>query len=397
LPLLTLSLLQVFSEDGKVRNRWIGVGGLSLAGLVLTHNITAYMFLPFYILLGILLLIFTAKKSLKLFASLISLGLLGALSSLYFWFPAIADSKLVKYDTVFNFVDHFPTLKQLIVPYWGYGASVPGPGDGLSFFIGSVNWLLFLSGTFQTIFFWKKFSELKKIFSIWLIIIFLTSFLMMNYRSIFLWNHLPFLPYFQFPWRFLIMTTFSTALLVLPLEHVKFNKQIALFVSFLVIALNFGFFHPHDFLGREDSYYINRYIPVPFASANYKNTGEEYLRLPVNTQIRPDQNYPIIYPPNEAISGLQILSTLSATFNTSSESLVDINYSKYYFPGWVVKVDDTQIAAKPGVPFGQINFQVPPGNHQILVAFQETTLKVVLDIISVLAILYAAFKIVFKR
>jgi hypothetical protein len=119
LPLLTLSLLQVFSEDGKVRNRWIGVGGLSLAGLVLTHNITAYMFLPFYILLGILLLIFTAKKSLKLFASLISLGLLGALSSLYFWFPAIADSKLVKYDTVFNFVDHFPTLKQPIVPYWG--------------------------------------------------------------------------------------------------------------------------------------------------------------------------------------------------------------------------------------------------------------------------------------
>ena len=42
--------------------------------------------------------------------------------------------EIVRYPSLkpFVFVDHFPTLRQLITPYFGYGASVPGPGDGMS-------------------------------------------------------------------------------------------------------------------------------------------------------------------------------------------------------------------------------------------------------------------------
>jgi len=43
-------------------------------------------------------------------------------------------------DTLFNFKDHFPFIKQLIFSPWGHGASLWGPGDGMSFQVGIINW-----------------------------------------------------------------------------------------------------------------------------------------------------------------------------------------------------------------------------------------------------------------
>ena len=85
---------------------------VSIAGLILSHNIVSYMFFPFILIF--VLLRFSWKSIWGI--------VLGLLISVYFWLPAIVDSKLMKYETVFNFADHFPTLKQLITPYFGYGA-----------------------------------------------------------------------------------------------------------------------------------------------------------------------------------------------------------------------------------------------------------------------------------
>jgi len=142
-PLIALSLVKIVKTKSL---RWIGILGFSTAGLLMSHNIMAYMFFPFLALLA-LTLIFTAN-SLRLltFLKVFSGFVLGLLISIYFWLPAIVESALMKYDTVFNFKDHFPTIKQLIVPYFGYGASVAGPYDGMSFFLGIVNLLLVVVG-----------------------------------------------------------------------------------------------------------------------------------------------------------------------------------------------------------------------------------------------------------
>ncbi|MDO8609870.1 MAG: hypothetical protein Q7R95_04935, partial [bacterium] len=283
LPLIALSAINLSSEntDSKpfLNIRWIGVGALSLAGLILTHNITAYMFLPFiFILVMVRLIVF--KKSWRNLINLISALLLALSVSLYFWLPAILDSSLMKYDTVFNFVDHFPTLQQLITSYWGYGASVPGPNDGMSFYLGSTGLIMILMGVLLTIILWKQFSKNQKIILSWAGISFLVAVLMMNFRSIFIWQHVPLIPFFQFPWRFLIITTFVIPIFVVAFDSLKFKKIIALIIIALAIVTTFNNFHPHDYLGRVDSYYLNRYIPVPSASAEYSMLHEEYLRLP---------------------------------------------------------------------------------------------------------------------
>ncbi|MCX6704455.1 MAG: glycosyltransferase family 39 protein [Candidatus Woesebacteria bacterium] len=353
------------SKIGKEKSaRWIGLLALATAGLILSHNIMAYMFVPF-------LALFALWQGREIMRSIYGF-VLGLLVSIYFWLPAIVESKLMKYDTVFNFIDHFPTLKQLITPYFGYGASVPGPYDGISFFLGAVNIALIVCA-------FVLVKKLNKV-AIWALVMIAVSVFMMNYRSTFVWNLIPLLPYFQFPWRFLSLTTFATSILVIIFDKVKFGKIIGILIIITAIYLNFIDFKPHDFLGRTDEYFINRYIPYPVASAEYRRTGEEYLRLPVATEIRPDK-----ISPNPG---------LDATFKVNYTKETTFDYFKYYFPGWKAWIDGKKIEVYAGKPYGQVEFSVPAGRHEVKVAFRETPFRGALDLISLFGLIFAVVIIV---
>jgi uncharacterized membrane protein YfhO len=376
LPIIILSIVKLAKKE-KVGGRWIGILGLSTAVLILTHNIIAYMFMPF----ALLLLIVGGRVMKSLWGMV-----LGLIISAFFWVPAISESHLMKYDTVFNFIDHFPTLKQLITPYFGYGASVPGPYDGMSFYMGTVNILLIVGGTIVFFFLRKRFELRLKVLFVWLLSIIVISIFMMNFRSTFVWQTIPLLPYFQFPWRFLTMITFASSIFVVFLEKFKFGKYIGLAIILAVVGLNFSYFRPHDFLGRTDAYYLNRYIPVPVASPEYLETGEEYLRLSVATLTRPDKNYPLIVANLGTVYNIQYLNRLDSKFEVQSNKDVSIDYNKYLFPGWVVKVDGKKVSINAGKPFGQITFNVPSGVHSIEVAFNETPFRAVFDLVSLLGL-----------
>ena len=135
LPWLVWSVCGVMDVSQVLwyRIRMVFIGGLMIGLFILSHNISAYMFMPWLAILGVLLLFGTGKYWRLQIGYLGIMFGLGLLASSYFWIPALFESRLMKYDTVFNFIDHFPTIKQLMTPYWGYGASVAGPYDGMSF------------------------------------------------------------------------------------------------------------------------------------------------------------------------------------------------------------------------------------------------------------------------
>lgn len=390
-PVIALSVLKLTRETKKLNFKWIGIGALSIGGLILTHNIAAYMFIPFAAFLAIINWVqnkFDKQILLQLFLTFV----LGILVAGYFWVPAILDSGLMKYDTVFNFIDHFPTLQQLYKPYWGYGASVPGPYDGMSFFLGISSIVTLLAAVVLCIFFFRKYTGEQKMILSWTFISLLIVIFMMNFRSTFLWQHLPLLPYFQFPWRFLMMTTFLIPILVITLEKVKYNGLIVVFLILLTLGINYSYFRPQDFLGRTDGYFLNKYIPVPKASDVYKMQQEEYLRLPASTITRPDKNYPLFYnQAGEAIAGGKQLSSLDGQLKSSFNSETEVNFSKYYFPGWKAEVDGKPVSITPGYPFGQITVKIPAGSHQTSILFSETTPKLFLDLVSVLCLSLSVF------
>ena len=391
LPLIIFSLIRLVEVKSKKENfKWIGIGGLSITALILTHNIVSYMFIPFALLFALLIM---KKEKIKEFFFLFFLGLIG---SIYFWLPALLESNLMKYSTVFNFFDHFPTLKQLVTPFWGYGASVPGPYDGMSFFVGEINLIVLIVTTIFIIFRFSKISlKIKKI-SIWSLFLVAASVFMMNFRSYWFWENIPLIAYFQFPWRFLTMIVFASSLLVILTKNFKYSNILAVIIIIVSMVINTPRFRPHDFLNRDDSYYINRYIPVPTPSEEYLTLQEEYLRLPKTTAVRPTQIYDRVYPVSEAIKNMTLVNSLEAKFMTDSESELVLNYNKYYFPGWEGFIDGEKLNLTVGKPYGQIQFLVPNGKHEITIKYEETVLNKILDLITLSTIIFC-FYLVFAR
>jgi hypothetical protein len=395
IPIVALSFVKLTKESKSLK--WIGIAALSVAALVLSHNIMAYMFMPFALLLLISRIIFIVKNKKAAIVRGFSGIFLGLLASIYFWFPAIYESRLMHYDTVFNFYDHYPTLRQFITPYFGYGASVPGPYDTMSFYFGLTGILVAVIGLVLFLIKFKKFSLSEKIFFAWGETILLISIFMMNFRSAFLWRNLPLLPYFQFPWRFLVMVVFSIPILLLGFSKYKFGKIASYIVIVSAIVLNFGYFKTSEYLGRADAYYLNRYIPVPVASEEYRKTSEEYLRLPKGTEVRPSDNFARAYADVPGISEIKELNALNAVISTDYKEDFILNYSKYYFPGWFARIDGRSVEISPGVPYGQITVSVPAGAHTVEIYYRESTLRLVFDLISLVGIGTAIFLIIKKK
>ncbi len=365
---------------------------LSVAGLVLSHNIMAYMFMPFLLLFVIL------NKSFWVSLKGIMLGLL---VSSYFWVPAIVESNLMKYDTVFNFYDHYPALKQFITPYWGYGASVPGNYDTMSFYMGLTGLAVMAMGTILFLLKRTKFSKEEQVFVGWSLFVVLISVFMMNFRSAWFWRNLPLLPYFQFPWRFLAMITLFSPFFLIAIHKFSDNKivkMVPFVVIFFSLFLNFNYFKTSEYLGRMDDYYINRYIPVPSASDEYLKTSEEYLRLPKESEKRPEKNYPRAYTINDTVVlEIEEVNPLNAKIKTSSEIDFVLNYNKYNYPGWKVAIDGKKTEIISGKPYGQVSFLVPSGSHTVEVKYGESALRLAFDLVSLVSAFGIFYMLVKQR
>jgi hypothetical protein len=393
LPLIILSCLKI-AEGKRINWKWIGVGALSVFSLITSHNISAYMFMPFVVLfIVICLLVYKERFKLVTYQFLL-MGFLALLAGSFFWLPAIVESGLVKYSTVFDYKDHFPTIKQLTTPYFGYGASVPGPHDGISFFLGITNLFLIIIGSGLFFSKFKKFKKNQKILVIWALILLATSIFMMNHRSIFFWEAIPFIKFFQFPWRFLLLTTFASSLFVIALEPFKKSFVISSVVIMVAVLTTFNYFKPQDFLGRQDGYYLNRYIAYPEASDEYRLTGEEYLRLPLDTKIRPNEIFPRFYSDEKVIKEVVETNSLNATAVVNANKETTVSYNKYLFPGWKVYIDKAETSIFPGNPYGQISFNIEAGQHEVKVVFQETSFRKVLDYLSLLSLITITIMIV---
>jgi len=205
IPIIFWSIDKAFEIPNK---RTISFAGLSFAGLILTHNIAAYIVAPFALIYFVFR--FYSHNNLNAIFNLFKMLILGLALSAYFWIPAIIDKRLMIENPIFNYRDHFPFIKQLLFSKWGYGASLWGPDDGFSFQLGIINLIsIFLLGLLTLITFYRD----KKIIFSSFFTLSSTLFLLylMNIRSSWIWDTIPFMNYFQFPWRLLLLITFFSS------------------------------------------------------------------------------------------------------------------------------------------------------------------------------------------
>lgn len=349
---------------------------LFLSSLLLSHNLTLVYSLPLLAIFSI----FT--KCFKYFFR----TLLWSLSiSSFFLLPAFFEKNLTTVDTMtqgyFNFIIHFATLKELFISnFWGYSASMWGPIDGLSLQIGLFQWIiptiLFIVLLFKTNF--KHRSLIIFLYLIALLSLFLT-----HNKSTFIWNKLPFLAYFQFPWRFLGLAIFSLSFIsggIISIFRKSTYLVLTISISLIILLLNYPNF-------REDIWY-------PKLTDNNKLSGTELIRQSgaglMDYWPKYSKNFPSTFAPTSPIVINGDATIINFYKNSHHSSLAitiqspeaTINFPIVYYPDWLLTVDGQKTSYEIEPDLGLIQIKLKQGSYQIILDFKDTPIRTFANLFS---------------
>lgn len=366
-PIILGSIFKI----AKNQKEFLPILSVSIALLVISHNVLALLFIPLFFLLSILLI---KKNIFKIVIAFV----VGLLMSSFFWLPALYDLQFVKHSQikVSNVADHLSSVEKLIIPSWGFGQT-PQQENGLSPQLGLISLAVLIASTF--LFLTTKSKE--KVLGV-LLIIYVTIFILMTNFSLPFWQ-IPFVDIIQFPWRLLSIVVFISSLLAaFVVDSMKKNTLIiTIFLILTSIISTITYTRPSKFVNRSDGFY----------STNEDTTTvrNEYLPLWVEEKPQNRANQKIEIEGNGEIISSEIKpANYRAQINAHEELKVKIN--SIYFPGWQAYINNqkTSISFQDN-PSGLMSFKLPKGSHKVIIKYGKTPIHLVSEIASLIALIGA--------
>lgn len=371
-PAFLWVLTEYVKRKGKV---FYIFSSVFFALIILSHNILALMFAPFSISYAIFLAWRTKKTIVKVMLSLLQgIGL-----SAFFWLPALFEKKYAVGLEIYNVLSNFPDLYQLLIPSWGSGFFNDAVFENqMSVQIGTANLLAILLSIIIFSLFKRRRDERHLtilFFLLWTSFIF---FLITPY-SMFTWKYVPFMNYFQFPWRFLSIIILCTSFLAGSLVYLWKSKIVAMIFIFLSLSLGIGYTKPAYYHMRDDNYYISRknFMDGTNSPGNVFNTiwAEGNLKRERNKLVDNSQ--------------VKILSEQirSADYRFVLEAISDtkVVVNTLYFPGWKTYIDNRIGSIKNNDGF--ISFFLSKGKHEVRVVFEDTFVRSISQVISLVSLI----------
>lgn len=373
-------------KDKKNLTKWIIGLALTWFALFTSHNLMVLIFTPFFGLW--LLLHLWREKKWKRIPHLFGSGLLGFSLAAFFVVPVFIEKRLVQIGTLvggyYDYVAHFASLNQIFISrFWGYGASLFGTGDEMSFQIGHLHWgLAVIVGAYALYRFYLKrkkildFIRKNEIFfsiSFFSFVGWFTAF-MAHQRSVFIWKLIGSLQFVQFPWRFLTLTTMSFSFLAGALVVIlkeRSRKWLVFTLSIFLIIFNWNYFKPGHMGPVTDE--------EKFSGEAWRiqQTAGIYDYLPKTADIAPQEQRKEMV---EVLSGEAYVTnkeqgTNWARFdvNVKNES-AHIRLNILMFPDWKVFVDgeEVEVAVPEEESWGRMHFFVSQGSHTVTARLYNT-------------------------
>ncbi|MBM3208966.1 hypothetical protein FJZ40_01595 [Candidatus Shapirobacteria bacterium] len=398
LPLILWAILE-FTKQEKVK--YLLYLALAYAGLLTTHNITSLAFTPVAAVWGVLVLLWF--KKVRLLPKLALGAVLGIGLAAFFVLPAIFEKGYVHVETMtygyFNYLAHFVSLRQMFFStHWGYGSSELGPYDDLSFMIGFFHWLCALLAVIVS-FFYRRKNPFFFFVSLFVLAVFLGAAFMAHQRSVFIWNALPILAYFQFPWRFLTIVAFAGS--ILPgLLVAKINARgTALALGFVllfgVIYLNVQYFRPGGWFDISDKEKLSGQLWEKQLTTSIFDYLPKFATMPP-TQKASDRP--------EIVEGQAEITSYEKGTNWQKGEIkvisngATIRLPLFYFPGFKAYLNGKEIKIDYHNYLGLITLQIPEGDQRIFVSLERTPARWLGDLVSLVSfILVGAFFLKPKR
>lgn len=375
----------------------------SMAGILLSHNPMALLFLPMVGIWGLFWLI--KKFSILTLLSLIFSGFLSLGLTAFFTLPVIFESKLVQIETMFtnyySFDAHFTSLKQLFLSnFWGDGPSHFGPQDGMSFSIGYLHWILPLMGTVASIFFCYKKKKIDYLTQI-IISSCLFGFLCLFFsheRSAFFWVHLKLIQKIQFPWRWLNLATFflsfSASSALLKLSKLKQLKYLPAFIIASCLILNYFYASPLQWGPLTDE--------QKFSGQSWTNqiTSGIYDYLPktarIAAQVPSSGGIDQTFPPETIKSFTRKQGSDWDLINLNLSSASVVYLSRLDFPITKVFDNGSLITHSVEPELGRITVSLTSGYHQLYIKLTNTPIRQIGNSISLLSLFLVVLILIWK-
>lgn|GEM_PF-1050137 len=369
---------------------------ISLSAMFLGHQPTAMM-VAFPLFLWI---IFQSKlwknSNARLWLSLSIVGLTTTGLLAWFLLPLVSEKNFIRSQNLTNsyydFRQHFVLVKQLIYMPWGYGVSVRGPNDGMSFQVGIVNWVVIAGIIVLFLYHTYKHHDHNQ-YSVFFFIIFLYSLFMSIDLSEPIWERFSVIQFAQYPWRFLGIASFATAVLggiVLSyiFQYVHKNRQYLFFFLFLPILFNLKYLAPAAYLS-DTTFDLGNPALAQYTSPENPLFGVELAYLPLWVQeVDSSPTNPRFQIKSGDATISPILDTITRQiFKISAKTPATVRVNTHYFPGWMATVVTRDTANQTVIPgynnsFGNMEITVEPGEHTVTLAFTKTPIRQLADGIS---------------
>lgn len=373
---------------------------LSISGLLLSHNPMALTFIPFVGAWCLFWLISKNKLFIKKSFYLTLSALLGLATTAFYTIPVLFESKYVQIESMFinyyHYSVHFVSFKQLFISnFWGDGPSVWGTNDGMPFMIGYIHWIIPLLLIFLSIFFLikKKYQSTAKI-TLMLSLMGLFAAFMSHQKSWLFWQYIPPIQKIQFPWRFLSHSSFLLALSSGAISIFSKNKKIIILPIILaIIILNWSHFIPITYGPITDQQKLSGQ-----AWQNQITSGiYDYLPKTASTAPKTAAN-PIIDHIDIASENYEITGLKTGTdwtfFNLNLKQNATITLSRLAYSGWQITDYGQNIDYNIEPELGRFVINLTAGNHQIYLKLNDTPVRTISNIISLLSIIFILLSLV---
>jgi Dolichyl-phosphate-mannose-protein mannosyltransferase len=396
-PLVPLALygFGTFAKRGS-RGHWV-LGAAAYALMLFCHFPAALLFSP--LLAGFLAVTAWREKSWHVLAEQaagMAFGLgLGACT----WLPAFTERPYVSLARALqghgDFATHFVVPYQLFFSPWGYGYSVKGPDDGMSFALGWSHVLLAVAASI-----WvarrPKLGDWR-LMRFFAIAGTLLCFLMLE-DAAWLWEHVSLLPYVQFPWRLLGPAALCSAMLVAALGPAISNLRRHRWLAFgaalaLLVIPNLPHLQPDRTAVIDPAFWT----PHQLAVTGFETTTAGEM-TPRWMELSPS------YTPVAAVvaaGDAQIRDERRTGFHYTGQVIAKagsrIRVSEAWFPGWTLRIDGRPAEAGPAPGSGLVEFTVPAGIHDVELTFGRSPARRLGESISLLFLAILALYIRLRR
>lgn len=325
---------------------WISVG---VAGLILSHNILALLFLPIMVVYGFMRKVLSIKYYVL---SIIS----GLALAAFFWIPAVFELDYTRFAQaqVSSWQEHFADFSLI--------------GIASIFVVIGALYLQLIKG---------KRDNLSAMF----IFIAIASALLSYSASKFIWQILP-ASFIQFPFRFLSVTILAVSFLVSwCINEIKGAQKLIAAVLFLIILfgefLYFPYNKPAAFFDKGDSFYAT--------NDSTSTIGNEYMPKWVKIiSTERAKNKVEILSGKGLLEGLRVKNN-SIVFTSTAEEKVTVRVNTIYFPGWKAYIDNKETKIDFSNDRGVMDINISQGSHNIKFSFGETPLRLLADVISLVS------------